>query len=49
MKLAVTIEIVRKEKWYLARIPELDFGSQGRTPGGASQGERLGDDANSVR
>ncbi|OGV83611.1 MAG: hypothetical protein A3K19_07765 [Lentisphaerae bacterium RIFOXYB12_FULL_65_16] len=37
MKLAVTIEIVRKEKWYLARIPELDFGSQGRTPGEARE------------
>lgn len=31
MELPITIEVVRKAKWYLARIPELDFVSQGRT------------------
>ena len=31
MELAITIEVLRKAKWYLARIPELDFVSQGRT------------------
>jgi predicted RNase H-like HicB family nuclease len=31
MQLPITIEVVRKAKWYLARIPELDFVSQGRT------------------
>ena len=31
MKLPITIEIIKKTKWYLARIPELDFVSQGRT------------------
>ncbi len=32
MKIPVTIEIIRKEKWYLARAVELDFVSQGQTP-----------------
>lgn len=31
MKLQFTIEILKKDKWYLARAPELDFVSQGRT------------------
>jgi predicted RNase H-like HicB family nuclease len=31
MKLQFTIEILKKGKWYLARTPELDFVSQGRT------------------
>ena len=31
MEMAITIEVVRKSKWFLARIPELDFVSQGRT------------------
>lgn len=31
-KIPVTIEIIRKEKWYVARAVELDFVSQGRTP-----------------
>ena len=31
MQLSITIEVIRKAKWYLARIPELDFVSQGRT------------------
>ena len=31
MELPITIEVVKKAKWYLARIPELDFVSQGRT------------------
>jgi len=31
MELPITIEIIKKAKWYLARIPELDFVSQGRT------------------
>ncbi len=31
MRLQFTIEILKKEKWYLARAPELDFVSQGRT------------------
>jgi len=32
MKLPVTIEIIRKKKWYLARAVELDFVAQGPTP-----------------
>jgi len=31
MKIQITIEVLKKEKWYLARAPELDFVSQGRT------------------
>jgi predicted RNase H-like HicB family nuclease len=31
MRLHLTIEILKKGKWYLARTPELDFISQGRT------------------
>jgi len=30
MQLKTTIEIWKKGKWYIARIPELDFISQGR-------------------
>ena len=32
MKLSVTIELWRKGNWYVARSPELDFISQGKTP-----------------
>lgn len=32
MKLPVIIESWKKGLWYLARAPELDFISQGRTP-----------------
>jgi len=32
MKLKMTIEIWAKESWYIAKCPELDFISQGRTP-----------------
>ncbi len=32
MKIPVTIEILRKGKWYIARAVELDFVSQGRSP-----------------
>ena len=32
MKLPVIIESWKKGSWYLARAPELDFISQGRTP-----------------
>ena len=31
MELNITIEIRKKGNWYLARAPELDFISQGRT------------------
>ncbi len=31
MQLSVTIEIWDKENWFLAKIPELDFITQGRT------------------
>lgn len=31
MRLQLTIEIWKKGDWYLARTPELDFISQGRT------------------
>ncbi len=31
MKLNFTIELWQKEDWYLAKSPELDFVSQGRT------------------
>ena len=31
MKLNVTIEIWQKEDWFLAKAPELDFISQGKT------------------
>jgi predicted RNase H-like HicB family nuclease len=31
MKLQLTIEVWKKGEWYLARTPELDFISQGRT------------------
>lgn len=30
-KLKVTIELWQKEKWVIARIPELDFVAQGQT------------------
>jgi len=30
-KLTVTIELLQKEKWVIARIPELDFIAQGQT------------------
>ena len=32
MKLELTIEVWKKGNWYLARAPELDFVSQGKTP-----------------
>jgi len=32
MKIPITLEIVRKGKWYIARAVELDFVTQGRTP-----------------
>jgi len=32
MILPVTIEIIKKGKWYIAKAVELDFISQGRTP-----------------
>ena len=31
MKLNITIEIWQRNKWFLAKSPELDFISQGRT------------------
>ena len=31
MELSITIEIRKKGNWYVARTPELDFISQGRT------------------
>lgn len=31
MRLQLTIEVWKKRGWYLARTPELDFISQGRT------------------
>ncbi|MBW2342017.1 MAG: hypothetical protein JRF50_17000 [Deltaproteobacteria bacterium] len=31
MELSLTIELWRKGKWYVAKSPELDFVSQGRT------------------
>jgi len=31
MHLNVTIEVWRKSKWYIAKCPELDFISQGKT------------------
>ncbi|MBI4745544.1 MAG: hypothetical protein HY786_03120 [Deltaproteobacteria bacterium] len=31
MKLQLTVEIWKKGEWFLARTPELDFISQGRT------------------
>ena len=31
MQLQLTIEVWKKGNWYLARTPELDFISQGRT------------------
>ena len=31
MRLPLTIEILRRGNWYVARTPELDFISQGRT------------------
>lgn len=32
MKLQLIIEVWKKGKWFLARAPELDFVSQGKTP-----------------
>ncbi len=32
MKLHHTVQIWQKGKWYIARCPELDFVSQGRSP-----------------
>jgi len=32
MQLILTIELWRKGEWYLAKSPELDFISQGKTP-----------------
>jgi len=32
MELGITIEIWKKEKWFVAKCPELDFISQGITP-----------------
>ena len=32
MKIPITLEIVRKGNWYIARAVELDFVTQGRTP-----------------
>ncbi|OQY57636.1 MAG: hypothetical protein B6245_16015 [Desulfobacteraceae bacterium 4572_88] len=31
MQLNITIEVWKKEKWFVARCPELDFVSQGKT------------------
>jgi predicted RNase H-like HicB family nuclease len=31
MQLNITIEIWKKEKWFVSRCPELDFVSQGKT------------------
>jgi predicted RNase H-like HicB family nuclease len=31
MKLKATVELWQKGKWYVAKIPELDFVAQGRT------------------
>jgi len=35
MQLKITIEIWQKGRWHVARCPELDFVSQGSTPGEA--------------
>ena len=35
MELNLTIELWRKGKWYIAKSPELDFISQGDSPGNA--------------
>ena len=32
MKIKITIEIWKKNKWFVAKCPELDFISQGPTP-----------------
>jgi predicted RNase H-like HicB family nuclease len=32
VKLQLIIEVLKKGNWYLARSPELDFVSQGKTP-----------------
>lgn len=32
MELQLTIEVWKKGNWYLAKSPELDFVSQGKTP-----------------
>lgn len=32
MKLRMTIEIWAKQSWYIAKCPELDFVSQGKSP-----------------
>jgi predicted RNase H-like HicB family nuclease len=32
VKLRVIIEVLKRGNWYLARAPELDFISQGKTP-----------------
>jgi len=32
MYLPITIEIIKKDRWYIARAVELDFISQGKTP-----------------
>ena len=32
MELNLTIELWRKGEWYVAKSPELDFISQGKTP-----------------
>ncbi len=37
MKLKITIEIVKKEKWFVAKCPELDFIAQGKTRNEAKQ------------
>ena len=31
MALKITIEVWRKGKWFVAKCPELDFASQGKT------------------
>ncbi len=31
MELGITIEVWKKEKWFVAKCPELDFISQGKT------------------
>ncbi len=31
MQLNITIEVWKKKKWFVARCPELDFVSQGKT------------------
>jgi predicted RNase H-like HicB family nuclease len=37
MKLQLTIEVWKKGRWFLAKTPELDFISQGKTVEGAKK------------